>query len=43
QLVIPGAITPGHVRKDPAVLAETLWGMHRERHGFRHYADDLDS
>ncbi|MGW2701508.1 SDR family NAD(P)-dependent oxidoreductase [Streptomyces sp. NPDC001340] len=43
QLVIPGAITPGHVRKDPAVLAETLWAMHRERHGFRHYADDLDS
>ncbi|GHI06259.1 dehydrogenase [Streptomyces cellostaticus] len=43
QLVIPGAITPGHVRKDPAVLADLLWGMHRERHGFRHYADDLDS
>ncbi|MGW0992215.1 SDR family NAD(P)-dependent oxidoreductase [Streptomyces sp. NPDC002520] len=43
QLVIPGAITPGHVRKDPAVLAETLWRMHRERHGFRHYADDLDA
>ncbi|ANP48329.1 short-subunit dehydrogenase [Streptomyces griseochromogenes] len=43
QLVIPGAITPGHVRKDPAVLADTLWGMHRDRHGFRHYADDLDS
>ncbi len=43
QLVIPGAITPGHARKDPAVLAEMLWGMHRERHGFRHFADDLDS
>ncbi|MFF8729138.1 SDR family NAD(P)-dependent oxidoreductase [Streptomyces sp. NPDC015171] len=43
QLVIPGAITAGHVRKDPDVLAETLWGMHRDRHGFRHYADDLDS
>jgi short-subunit dehydrogenase len=43
QLVIPGAITPGHVRKDPDVLAETLWAMHRERRGFRHYADDLDS
>lgn len=43
QLVIPGAITPGHVRKDPAVLADTLWGMHRDRHGFRHYADNLDA
>ncbi|WP_031225298.1 SDR family NAD(P)-dependent oxidoreductase [Streptomyces roseochromogenus] len=43
QLVIPGAITPGHPRKDPAVLAETLWGLHRDRHGFRHFADDLDS
>ncbi|MCS0605872.1 SDR family NAD(P)-dependent oxidoreductase [Streptomyces sp. LP11] len=43
QLVIPGAIVPGHARKDPAVLAETLWGMHRDRQGFRHYADDLDS
>jgi short-subunit dehydrogenase len=43
QLVIPGAITPGHARKDPAVLAETLWRMHRDRRGFRHYADDLDA
>jgi short-subunit dehydrogenase len=43
QLVIPGAIVAGHARKDPAALAQTLWGMHQERHGFRHYADDLDS
>lgn len=43
QLVIPGAIVPGHHRKDPAVLAETLWGIHRDRHGFRHFADDLES
>ncbi|MFF8948207.1 SDR family NAD(P)-dependent oxidoreductase [Streptomyces sp. NPDC014940] len=43
QLVIPGLITPGHVRKDPSVLADTLWAMHRDRRGFRHYADDLDS
>ncbi|MFF4548253.1 SDR family NAD(P)-dependent oxidoreductase [Streptomyces sp. NPDC001435] len=43
QLVVPGSIVRGHPRKDPAVLAETLWGMHRDRHGFRHYADDLDS
>ncbi|MEV6834599.1 SDR family NAD(P)-dependent oxidoreductase [Streptomyces sp. NPDC051133] len=43
QLVIPGAITPGHARKDPRVLAQLLWNMHRERYGFRHFADDLDS
>ncbi|MFD3520119.1 SDR family NAD(P)-dependent oxidoreductase [Streptomyces sp. NPDC058653] len=42
QLVIPGAITPGHPRKDPAVLADTLWGMYRERGEFRHYAEPLE-
>ncbi|WP_330281271.1 SDR family NAD(P)-dependent oxidoreductase [Streptomyces sp. NBC_00588] len=43
QLIIPGAIVPGHPRKDPAVLADTLWELHRSRHGYRHYADDLDA
>ncbi|MET8824488.1 SDR family NAD(P)-dependent oxidoreductase [Streptomyces sp. NPDC004610] len=43
QLVIPGAIVPGHPRRDPAVLADTLWSLHRERHGFRHFADDLEA
>ncbi|MHA5050632.1 SDR family NAD(P)-dependent oxidoreductase [Streptomyces sp. SD15] len=43
QLIIPGAIVPGHRRKDPAVLADTLWGLHQDRHGFRHFADDLDA
>jgi short-subunit dehydrogenase len=43
QLVVPGAIVAGHPRKDPAVLADTLWGLHRDRHGFRHFADDLDA
>ncbi|MGW1725777.1 SDR family NAD(P)-dependent oxidoreductase [Streptomyces sp. NPDC002306] len=43
QLIIPGAIISGHHRKDPAVLADALWAMHRDRHGFRHFADDLDS
>jgi len=43
QLIIPGAIIQGHDRKDPAALADTLWGIHQGRHGFRHYADDLDS
>lgn len=43
QLVIPGAITAGHPRKDPAALAETLWTIHKDRHGYRHFADDLDA
>ncbi|MGO4760263.1 dehydrogenase, partial [Streptomyces sp. 2MCAF27] len=43
QLIIPGAIVPGHAKKDPAVLADTLWTLHQERNGFRHFADDLDS
>ncbi|WP_151481989.1 SDR family NAD(P)-dependent oxidoreductase [Streptomyces albicerus] len=43
QLIVPGAIVPGHPRKDPAALARTLWGIHQDRHGFRHFADDLDS
>ncbi|MFE6482579.1 SDR family NAD(P)-dependent oxidoreductase [Streptomyces sp. NPDC088747] len=43
QLVIPGAIIEGHDRKAPAALADALWNIHRERHGFRHFADDLDS
>ena len=43
QLIIPGAITPGHPRNDPAVLADTLWGMHTERDTFRRFADDLDA
>ena len=43
QLIIPGAITPGHPRSDPAVLADTLWAMHTERDAFRHFADDPDA
>ncbi len=42
QLIIPGAIAPGHPRTDPAVLADTLWAMHTERDGFRHFAEELD-
>ncbi|MFE9999988.1 SDR family NAD(P)-dependent oxidoreductase [Streptomyces avermitilis] len=43
QLIIPGAIIPGHRRKDPAALADILWGLHQDRHGYRHFADDLDA
>ncbi|SNS21232.1 Short-chain dehydrogenase [Geodermatophilus pulveris] len=43
QLVVPGAITPGDARTDPAVLADTLWAMHTERDGFRRLARDLDA
>jgi NADP-dependent 3-hydroxy acid dehydrogenase YdfG len=43
QLIVPGSIVAGHPRKDPAVLAERVWGMHTDRAGFRHFADDLDA
>lgn len=40
QLIIHGAITPGHPRTDPAALADTIWQLHTHREGFRHIADD---
>ena len=42
QLIIPGAITPGHPTNDPAVLADTLWGMHIGRDTFRVFTEALD-
>jgi short-subunit dehydrogenase len=42
QLIIPGAITPGHPKKDPQALADTLWAMHEERGDFRRFAADMD-
>ncbi len=42
QLIIPGAIIPGHEENDPRVLADTLWSMHQERGDFRRFAADMD-
>ncbi|WP_433697247.1 SDR family NAD(P)-dependent oxidoreductase [Nocardiopsis sp. CA-288880] len=42
QLIIPGAITPGHPTHDPGVLAERLWRMHADHRGFRVFAEDMD-
>jgi NADP-dependent 3-hydroxy acid dehydrogenase YdfG len=42
QLIIPGAITPGHPTNDPAVLADTLWSMHIGRDTFRVFTEALD-
>lgn len=39
QLIVPGAITPGHPTHDPGVLADRLWAMHTARAGFRDYAE----
>jgi short-subunit dehydrogenase len=41
QLIIPGAITPGHQRNDPDVLAATLWRMHTARDQFRIFAEEF--
>lgn len=43
QLIIPGAITAGDPRKDPSVLAETLWNLHQDRTDFRRYAEPMDA
>ncbi|OUE24253.1 SDR family NAD(P)-dependent oxidoreductase [Clavibacter michiganensis] len=42
QLIIPGAITQGHPKKDPQVLADALWEMHVERGEFRRFATTMD-
>ncbi|MDF3311230.1 SDR family NAD(P)-dependent oxidoreductase [Rhodococcus sp. T2V] len=39
QLIIPGAITPGHPTHDPDVLADKLWTMHTARGSFREVVD----
>ncbi|MFB7308509.1 SDR family NAD(P)-dependent oxidoreductase [Streptomyces sp. NPDC056192] len=43
QLIIPGAITPGDPRKDPDVLADTLWQLHTGRGPYRTFAEPLDA
>jgi hypothetical protein len=41
QLIIPGAITPGHPKNDPDVLASALWAMHTARGGLCVFAEDI--
>jgi short-subunit dehydrogenase len=41
QLIVPGAIRPGHPTHDPEVLAGTLWSMHTGRGDFRVLADRM--
>ena len=41
QLIIPGAIEPGHPHNDPAILAGLLWDQHTTRGAFRTYAEEL--
>ncbi|MFJ9683620.1 SDR family NAD(P)-dependent oxidoreductase [Streptomyces sp. NPDC101194] len=43
QLIIPGAITPADPHTDPGLLADTLFNLHTERGGFRHYASPLET
>jgi NADP-dependent 3-hydroxy acid dehydrogenase YdfG len=39
QLIIPGAIEPGHPQNDPGALAQRLWEHHTRRDTFRDYAE----
>jgi NADP-dependent 3-hydroxy acid dehydrogenase YdfG len=41
QLIVPGAIEPGHPNNDPDVLADRLWQLHTSRDGFRSFAEPL--
>jgi NADP-dependent 3-hydroxy acid dehydrogenase YdfG len=41
QLIVPGAIRPGHPTHDPEVLAGALWSMHTDRGEFRVLADRM--
>lgn len=41
QLIIPGAIEPGHPHNDPAILADKLWQAHASRDEFRTFAEPL--
>jgi len=41
QLIIPGAIQPGHPTHDPDVLAGRLWHLHTHPDEFRVFADDM--
>jgi NADP-dependent 3-hydroxy acid dehydrogenase YdfG len=41
QLIIPGAITPGHPTHDPAVLADRLWHLHAHPGDFRVFAEEM--
>jgi NADP-dependent 3-hydroxy acid dehydrogenase YdfG len=43
QLIVPGAIEPGHPRNDPGVLADTLWQLHADRAEFRVFAEQMST
>lgn len=40
QLIIPGAITPGHPTHDPDAIADVLHGLHQQPGEFRHRLED---
>ncbi|NEA98756.1 SDR family NAD(P)-dependent oxidoreductase [Streptomyces sp. SID13726] len=41
QLIVPGAIRPDAEHSSPDALARRLYDIHRERAGFRHFAEPL--
>ncbi len=43
QLIIPGAIEPGHPTNDPGVLADKLWYLHTNHDKFRIFAEPMST
>jgi hypothetical protein len=41
QLIVPGAIRPGHPTHDPDVLAGRLWYLHTHPQEFRVFAEEM--
>ncbi|MET7319591.1 SDR family NAD(P)-dependent oxidoreductase [Streptomyces sp. NPDC005549] len=41
QLIIPGAIAPGHETHDPDKIADLLWQLHNEPGDFRVYVEPM--
>ena len=43
QLIIPGAIRPDSPDASPAIIADKIWDLHRQRDGFRHYLTPMET
>jgi hypothetical protein len=41
-LIIPGAIRPDSPDASPAIIADKIWDLYRQRDGFRHYLTPME-